>query len=62
MPKFRVEALERFLVWTVYRDVEASDAASAEQRCKAGEVPYDKFSNEEGDDQWVQTLEVKEQD
>ncbi len=58
MPTFRVEALEKFMVRTVYR-VEASDKADAERRCKSGDVAYDAKTIEEGDEEWLETISVE---
>lgn len=59
MPKFRVKAMERFYVETYYT-VEASDEAAAEKMCKAGEVPYNDHEIVDGDETWVETLEIEE--
>lgn len=61
MPKYRVEALEKFIVRTVY-GVEASDPQAAVQKCKAGEVAYDESSIEEGDEEWLETVSVERDD
>ena len=58
MPKYRVEALEKFIVRTVYM-VEAVDPQQAEAKCKAGEVAYDQSSIEEGDEEWIETVSVE---
>ena len=58
MPHYRVEALEKFIVRTVYV-VEAHDAQAAETKCKAGEVAYDESSIEEGDEEWLETVSVE---
>lgn len=57
MPKYRVEALEKFVVRTVYH-VEADDPQMAEALCKAGGVAYEYKSIEEGDDEWIETVSV----
>lgn len=59
MPRYRVEALEKFIVRTVYH-VEARSPKQAERRCKAGEVAYDDKSIEEGDEEWLETVSVEE--
>ena len=41
MPRFDVEALEKFVVRTVYRSVEAPNRQMAEVRCQNGDVGYD---------------------
>jgi hypothetical protein len=56
MPKFRVEALEKFIVRTVYQDVEADTKEQAVALCKAGKVAYEKSSNEEGSEKWLKTV------
>jgi len=61
MPKFTVEALEKFVVRTVYRDVEANNAEEAEALCKAGSVGYDTHSVEEGDEEWLKTVSVEQE-
>jgi hypothetical protein len=50
MPRYRVEALEKFVVRTFYH-VEAADEEEAEALCKAGEVAYDDKTIEEGDEE-----------
>lgn len=59
MPKYRVEALEKFIVRTVYA-VDAESPEQAEALCKSGDVAYDGASIEEGDDQWLETVSVEE--
>ena len=59
--KFRVEALEKFVVRTVYTGVEAHDAAEAERLCRDGEVGYDGKEIEEGDEEWLETVSVTEE-
>jgi hypothetical protein len=54
-----VEALEKFVVRTVYH-VEAANKQEAEQRCNAGDIPYDEYEIEEYDDEWIETLSVDE--
>ena len=58
MPRFRVEALEKFLVRTVY-NVEAPTQDEAEKLCKAGKVAYEQKSIEEGDEEWIETLSIE---
>jgi hypothetical protein len=57
MPKYRVEALEKFIVRTVYF-VEATNKRDAEAKCKAGKVAYDEKTIEEGDEEWIKTVSV----
>ena len=59
MTKFTIEALEKFVVRTVYT-VEADSAEEAERLCKAGEVPYDSHEVEEGDEEWLETVSVED--
>jgi len=61
MPRYRVEALERFIVRTVYH-VDAESPERADALCKSGDVAYDGASIEEGDDQWPETVSVEESD
>lgn len=61
MPKYRVEALEKFIVRTVYH-VDAGSPERAEALCKSGDVAYEKSSIEEGDEQWLETVSVEESD
>lgn len=61
MPKYRVEALEKFIVRTVYV-VEAPNPKKAEALCKAGDVAYDEKTIEEGDEEWLETVSVEECD
>lgn len=60
MPRYTVEALEKFVVRTFYRDVEAPDAKAAEQLCRSGDVAYDEKQIEEGDEEWLETVSVEE--
>jgi hypothetical protein len=59
MPRFRVEALEKFIFRTFYH-VEAADEEEAESLCKAGEVASDDKIIEEGDEEWIETVSVEE--
>ena len=59
MAQFRVEAIEKFEVKTVYY-VDAETAEEAEEMCKSGSEPYLHFENLGNDDEWVETLEVRE--
>ncbi len=59
MTKYRVEALEKFVVRTVYH-VDADDPDQAEALCKAGEIAYDDKTVEEGDEEWIETVSVEE--
>ena len=61
MPRYRVEALEKFVVRTVY-DVEADTPEEAEQLCKNGHVAYDEKAVEEGDEDWLETVSVEQCD
>lgn len=58
MPKYRVEALEKFIVRTTYY-VEAKSRKEAEALCKAGKVAYDNKTIEEGDEEWLETVSVE---
>ena len=58
MTKYRVEALEKFVVRTVYH-VEANSPDEAEALCKSGEVAYERKSVEEGDEEWIETVSVE---
>ena len=58
MPKYRIEALEKFVVRTVYH-VDADDPDQAEAICKSGDVAYDNKSIEEGDEEWIETVSVE---
>ena len=60
MTKFDVEAVERFLVRTVYRGVEAADRKAAVRRCRDGLKAYEDKEILEGDEEWIQTLPVEE--
>lgn len=61
MPRYRIEALEKFVVRTVYV-VEAANAQLAEAKCRAGEVAYDEKTIEEGDEEWLETVSIEEAD
>jgi hypothetical protein len=60
MKRYRVEALEKFVVRTVY-SVEAASPRDAENSCKAGRVAYERASIEEGDEKWIETVSVAEE-
>ena len=57
MPRYRVEALEKFIVRTVY-EASAESQEKAEQLCRDGRVAYDEISIEEGDEEWLETLSI----
>ena len=59
MAEYRVEALEKFVVRTIYH-VEADSPEEAEKLCKAGDVAYDDKTIEEGDEEWIETVSVEE--
>jgi hypothetical protein len=56
--KYRVEALEKFVVRTVYF-VEAKSKNQAEAMCRDGKVSYDYKTIEEGDEEWIETVSVE---
>ena len=58
MPKYEVEALEKFIVRTTYL-VEADSPERAEQLCKSGNVAYDSKAIEEGDEEWLETVSIE---
>jgi len=58
MPKYHVEALEKFVVRTTYLVV-AETPQQAEQLCKSGNVVYDTKAIEEGDEEWLETVSVE---
>ena len=58
MRRYRVEALEKFLVQTTYF-VDAQSPEEAEQSCRNGKVPYESHQIAEGDDEWIETLSVE---
>jgi hypothetical protein len=60
MPRYRVEALEKFVVRTFYHVEAAANEEEAEALCKAGEVAYDDKIIEEGDEEWIETVSVEE--
>ncbi len=60
MPRYRVEALEKFVVRTVYF-VEASSPQQAEKLCRSGKVAYDEHRVEEEDEEWLETVSVKQE-
>jgi hypothetical protein len=59
MPRFRVDALEKFLVRTTYY-VDAKSKKEAERLCKSGKVSYEDSKTQEGDEEWIETTEVEE--
>lgn len=58
MPRYRVEALEKFIVRTVYF-VDAKSPKQAEKKCRTGKVGYDKKEIEEGGEEWMETVSVE---
>jgi len=58
MPIYRIEALEKFVVRTVYH-VDADTPQQAAELCKSGEVGYDEKAVEEGDEEWLETVSVE---
>jgi hypothetical protein len=61
MPTYRVEALEKFVVRTVY-NVVAKNRKAAEVLCKMGQVAYDEKSIEEGNEEWLKTVSIEQCD
>lgn len=59
MPRFKITALEKFIVKTEY-EVEADDRETALSMCQAGEVGYDKAEIQEGDEEWLEHVEIEE--
>ena len=58
MPKYRIEALEKFVVRTVYH-VNAGTPEEAEVICKSGDVAYDEKEIEEGNEEWLETVSIQ---
>lgn len=58
MPKYEVEALEKFIVRTTYF-VETDSPEQAEQLCKSGNVAYDSKTIEDGDEEWIETVSIE---
>lgn len=58
MPNYRVEALEKFIVRTVYYEVEADSPEEAVDICKSGALAYEEKHIEDGDEEWLMTLSV----
>jgi len=58
MPKYRVEALEKFIVRTTYY-VEAKNQKQAEALCREGKVAYEDKTIEDGDEEWLKTVSVE---
>ena len=52
MQHFRVEALEKFVVRTIYT-VQADSRQQVEALCRRGKVAYERSSIEEGDEEWL---------
>jgi hypothetical protein len=61
MPRYRVDALEKFLVRTTYF-VDANSPVEAEHSCRDGKVPYESHQIEGGNDEWIETLSVDEEE
>jgi hypothetical protein len=57
VPRYRVEALEKFVVRTVYF-VTARSPKQAEKACRSGRVAYEEQQIEAGDEEWIQTISV----
>jgi hypothetical protein len=57
MPRYEVEALEKFVVRTVYV-VTARSPQQAENLCRSGRVSYEKPQIEEGDEEWIETVSI----
>ena len=58
MPRFRVDALEKFVVRTIYY-VEAKTPVEAEALCKSGNIAYQESAIQEGDEEWIETLSIE---
>ena len=58
MTRYRIEALEKFVVRTVYL-VDAKSPQQAETKCRAGKVGYEQKCIEEGDEEWLKTVSVQ---
>jgi len=58
MPRYRIDALETFVVRTVYF-IDANSPQQAEKKCRAGKVAYEQKSIEEGDEEWLETVSVE---
>jgi hypothetical protein len=56
--RYRVEALEKFVVRTVYF-VQAKSKKQAEAMCREGKVGYDEKIVEDGDEEWLETVSVE---
>ncbi len=62
MPSYRVEALEKFVVHTVYY-VQAQNEQEAESLCRKGDVAYRCGPDiEEGDEEWLRTESIEQLD
>jgi hypothetical protein len=58
VPIYRIEALEKFVVRTIY-EVEATCPEEAERLCKAGEIAYGDQTIEEGNEEWLETVSIE---
>lgn len=59
MPVYRIEALEKFIVRTVYNEVHAKSPQQAVAKCKQGIHAYDSHSIEDGylsQEEWIETV------
>ena len=61
MPLFTVIALEKFMVQTVYRNVEAKTGEEAAERCRNGSEAYEQCEIQEGEEEWLDTVSVEQQ-
>ena len=60
MPRYKVVGLEKFVVRTVYEEVDAPNPQAAQKLCEHGKVAYDSHTIEEGDEEWLETVSVEE--
>ena len=58
MPKFDVVALEKFVVKTTYKGVEAPNKAAAVTQCRSGQEAYDQHTMEDTPGSWLCTVSV----
>jgi hypothetical protein len=61
MPKFTIHALERIIIQTIYRDVEADSADAAIDKARAGSVAYVQPCLAGAREEYLRTLTVQPQ-
>ncbi len=61
MALYTVMALEKFLVQTIYKGVEASSPEEAEKLVREGKVAYDRHEIQEGEEEFFDIVSCEEE-